>query len=101
MVAREARELYEKVCNDPDSVTLPQEVRDFIDNWIRSDIINLKLKYAEFRFSNILYLGNESGDYILRYFRYNMDKVVEYLKANGYTVDVSKDHWFTNLRIEW
>lgn len=101
MVAREARELYEKVCNDPDSVALPQEVRDFIDNWIRCDIINHKLRHVEFQFSNTLSLGSDPSDYILRYFRHNMDKVVAYLKANGYTVDVSNDRVFTNLHIEW
>ena len=101
MVAREARELYEKVCNDPDSVTLPQEVRDYLDYSIRSVIINHGLRHLELKFKSSEVDFIKMSDFTFLYLKCNSDKVVKYLRTQGYIVDVSNTGNVCSIHIEW
>lgn len=104
MTADEARELYNKITTDPKSVDLPQEVKDFIDNWIRCNIINYNLRHFEIHFdtSKELEYSDLFNTRIMMYLKRNPDKVVEYAKSQGFSVDMANTNGtHCYIHIEW
>ena len=102
MVAREARDLLDRVCNEPNSsISLPKEVRDYLDNWIRCIIINYRLRYLDVQFTLSEIIDIDMTNYMTCYFKENTDKVVEYLKAQGYFVEVRTTGNTRYIHIEW